>query len=268
MEEGKVGADFPLKERQQEVKKKVAVTVVIALFALVAIVVGFNMRKKGTDTAAGIQKLEAMENMDVKAVEEKILAREEAELKATEEWQNRTNNEKFARAKVIGDSNTQGMTNYEVLSPEIATGTRGTAMCRPDVSGLDDMIANALASQPEQLFMSFGQNDAESARSVEDFIADYKAALDKVKAASPNTKIYVNSVFPVQSWLITEKGIEGYSLIPAYNEALVQLCEAEGAFFIDNSSLIVDEEYEPDGIHMIMDFYGKWANHMAEVAEL
>ena len=48
----------------------------------------------------------------------------------------------------------------------------------------------------------------------------------------------------------------------------MELCEEEGVTFIDNQSLVKDEYYTEDGIHLASDYYGEWVNHMAEAAEL
>ena len=48
----------------------------------------------------------------------------------------------------------------------------------------------------------------------------------------------------------------------------MELCEEEGVTFIDNQSLVKDEYYTEDGIHMTSDYYGEWVNHMAEAAKL
>ena len=50
--------------------------------------------------------------------------------------------------------------------------------------------------------------------------------------------------------------------------ALKALCEKEDVTFIDNGSLVKEEYYTEDGIHMQPDYYTEWVNHMAEVAGL
>lgn len=49
------------------------------------------------------------------------------------------------------------------------------------------------------------------------------------------------------------------------------MCQEMGCTFIDNSSIIESSSenlYEPDGEHVIQDYYPKWLTHMAQVAGL
>ena len=44
-----------------------------------------------------------------------------------------------------------------------------------------------------------------------------------------------------------------------------------GCTFIDNSAIVTDSSenlYEPDGEHVIQDYYPKWLTHMAQTAGL
>ena len=71
---------------------------------------------------------------------------------------------------------------------------------------------------------------------------------------------------PVTHEVVDEN--ELYWNISKYNKKLMELCEEEGVTFIDNGSLVKDEYYTEDGIHMTSDYYGEWVNHMAEAAGL
>ena len=82
----------------------------------------------------------------------------------------------------------------------------------------------------------------------------------------PDANIFVNSIFPVQQKAIDKDPL--LAGIPEYNEALSTLCESRGIGFIDNSELVQDQYYEPDGQHFQAGFYPLWAEHMAEVAQL
>ena len=58
---------------------------------------------------------------------------------------------------------------------------------------------------------------------------------------------------------------------PDYNEGLIKLCQEMGCTFIDNSTIVTDSSenlYEPDGEHVIQDYYPKWLTNMAQIAGL
>lgn len=117
------------------------------------------------------------------------------------------------------------------------------------------------------LFLAYGMNDIKAARgNAKAFAKAYKAVLERLKESLPDTRIYVNSILPVRQSVIDEN--EWYGNIGEYNKKLEALCEKEDVTFIDNGSLVKEEYYTEDGIHMQPDYYTEWVNHMAEVADL
>lgn len=91
----------------------------------------------------------------------------------------------------------------------------------------------------------------------------------------PDTKIFVNSIFPVQqsTEADTETGTDTETesdtgSVDDYNTALRELCDKLQIAFVDCTSLVSESDYEADGIHLKADFYPVWAQHMADVAEL
>ena len=117
------------------------------------------------------------------------------------------------------------------------------------------------------VFISIGENDVTATNGdTELFIEQYTEVLDQISKELPEANIFVNSIFPVQQKAIDEE--PKLADIPAYNEALSGLCESREIGFIDNTELVQDQYYEPDGQHFVADFYPLWAEHMAEVAAL
>ena len=95
---------------------------------------------------------------------------------------------------------------------------------------------------------------------------EYKAVLNKMKKELPDTKIFVNSIFPVQQ-KVTEAEPD-YKKLDEYNQALQEMCDKLQIAYVDNSKIVADRYYEDDGIHFKSAFYQIWAERMAEVASL
>ena len=117
------------------------------------------------------------------------------------------------------------------------------------------------------IFLLLGSNDA----ALEDgsaaiFEEEYAAFLNQVKDRLPDTKIYVNSILPVQQKAIEEA--EGLADIPEYNERLRRVCEEAGVVFVDNSDLVKEDCYKDDGKRMRQRYYTAWIKRAVEVAEL
>ena len=59
-----------------------------------------------------------------------------------------------------------------------------------------------------------------------------------------------------------------YGSLDTFNQTLRELAEEEGVTFIDNTEIVKEEYYEPDGVHMTSEIYPLWLVSMAEVAGL
>ena len=178
-----------------------------------------------------------------------------------------TSMEKFANALVLGDSVTQGLSEFGILDAAYVQADRGTGVSEAADNKIEEHLAKAEDLKPQVLFLAYGMNDIEATRGdAKAFAKTYKAVLDRLKESLPDTRIYVNSILPVKQSVIDEN--EWYGNIGEYNKALEALCEKEDVTFIDNGSLVKEEYYTEDGIHMQPDYYTEWVNHMAEVAGL
>lgn len=254
-------------DEEKDTVLRTAVTVAVVLLILGIIVVVIRLMNPRVDTKDGIKKLQQMEAVEVTEVDSQIQELEEAERAADEEWVNRPANEKFANAFVIGDSITQGLYEYGVLDQSHVQADRGAGVCGVGSELAETHIAKVIELQPQVLFLAYGMNDIKGANADAGVFAEtYKGVIDRLKEALPKTRIYVNSVLPVQQHVIDENA--GYGAIPQYNEQLEKLCEEEEITFIDNGSLVKEEYYSEDGIHVAPEYYTGWVDHMAEVAKL
>ncbi len=117
------------------------------------------------------------------------------------------------------------------------------------------------------IFLSYGMNDIISTRGDSGlFKEQYAKVIDELKEKLPSSRIFVNSIFPVQQQEIDREPV--FQHLSEYNEMLATLCDEEQITFIDNTSLVKTEYYEEDGVHFTSEFYPLWAGHMAEVAAL
>ncbi len=243
------------------------VTVGITLLVIGVIIVAVRMMHLRVDPSEGEKKLKELAKVDVQEIDAKIQELEKQERQASEEWQNRSYNEKFTNCLILGDSISQGLYAYEHLDSALVNAQKGVGVMFPDDTGFWTIIDQVVAASPQKLFIALGMNDTISADAdAEAFSKAYKVVLDKLKEGLPNTEIYVNSVLPVSQAAI---GTDArYACVPDYNEKLKELCESEEIGFIDNTELVKAEYYEADGIHMSSNYYPEWLDHMAEAADL
>ena len=242
------------KSEDRDIVLRMAVTAMIVWMIFGGIVFAIGVMNPREDPRAGLARLEQMEAEDTEEIDGQIQALEEAERAADEAWANRPLSEKFANSYVIGDSIAQGLYEQAVLDGAYVTAEQDTGVCRSEVSMIDNHVSRAVEVGPQVLFLCYGLKDVEAASGNADIFAmAYKSVLD-------------NSVLPVEQAVTDEN--ELYGCIPEYNEKLKELCAEVGVTFIDNSSLVKDEYYYEDGIHLTAEYYTEWADHMAEIAEL
>ena len=172
----------------------------------------------------------------------------------------------------LGDSTTYGLKYYEVLSggkntTQVWTPASGTltlynyataTIVFPE-DGQEISIVDAVTRKmPEYLVITLGVNGV--AEMDEDwFKQDYTALVQSIQAASPNTKIICNSIYPVENDYEYINSINNTN-IPQANEWIKAVAEATGCKYADSASVLkaedgsLREDYgNGDGIHLNAD---------------
>lgn len=138
-----------------------------------------------------------------------------------------------------------------------------------DRSGwLLDRLDPIVEGHPKKLFLLIGTNDLAAGIAPEEVAGNIEKLLDRFQAESPWTKIYVQSIFPVNGadtdakhkkhW---DKGAE----IVETNKLIEALCEGrKNVMYLDVYSALVDEKgmldkrYTNDGLHLMGEGYLAW----------
>lgn len=134
-------------------------------------------------------------------------------------------------------------------------------------SNTTDDILNNLKERvynynPSKVFLLIGTNDIENGKEVDEIVDNIKKIVEEIKDNRPKTKIYIESVYPVDN--DNKKGMAGdrkNSEIENINTKLEEYCQKEKISFIDiYSKLLGDEgnmkqEYTEDGLHISEEGY-------------
>ena len=172
----------------------------------------------------------------------------------------------------LGDSTTYGLKYYEVLSggkntTQVWTPASGTltlfnyataTIVFPE-DGQEISIVDAVTRKlPEYLVITLGVNGV-SMMDEDWFKTDYTALVQSIQAASPDTKIICNSIYPVENDYEQIESINNTN-IPQANEWIKAVAEATGCKFTDSASVLkledgsLNESYgNGDGIHLNAD---------------
>ncbi len=172
----------------------------------------------------------------------------------------------------LGDSTTYGLKYYEVLSggkntTQVWTPASGTltlfnyataTIVFPE-DGQEISIVDAVTrKQPEYLVITLGVNGV-SMMDEDWFKQDYTGLIESIQAASPDTKIICNSIYPVENDYPEIASINNTNL-PQANEWIKAVAEATGCTYADSASVLkaedgsLREDYgNGDGIHLNAD---------------
>lgn len=232
--------------------------VALLLIAIVVIEAISNRTKSRVDVSEGLALIEAAQGADVAAIELKIQS-----LDAQDELGGgRSLKEIFASSVIMGDSMAQGFAEYDILNASSVVADIGVSL-----TDLNAQIERVREINPQYIFMTYGANDILTTNGdVDLFIEQYRNALREIQAQLPNTRVLVNSLFPVQGETLEK--YEAYQYVGEYNQALQELCDRLQITFIDNTEIVKSTDYEADGLHLKSLFYPGWAVHMAEVTSL
>ena len=156
----------------------------------------------------------------------------------------------------------EGFAEFDVLNTSSVISKIGV-----ELEELDEQVEQLVKVNPQVVFLTFGANDILATKGDEKaYIEQYKALIEKIQKKLPETKIFINSIFPVQKWRVEEEPL--FEHIAEYNEALRAMCDKLQIAYVDNTELVTDRYYEADGMHFKADFYPVWARRMAEFAAL
>ena len=124
--------------------------------------------------------------------------------------------------------------------------------------GVYDRLDAILKGKPAKIFLLIGINDVSRGTPADTIVSRIEMIVRKIKADSPKTKLYLQSVLPVTDH-------SRWQVIPEINKGLVGLAEKEGATYIDLYSHFIDKQtgkmnttYTNDGLHLLGKGYLKW----------
>lgn len=162
----------------------------------------------------------------------------------------------------LGNSITDGAEWFELL---------GNRRCRNrGISG--DVTAGVLLRldavtklKPLSIFIMIGINDLSRNVTVDSVMVNYRLILDQIKRETPGTKVFIESVLPVNPGVGRFPSLQGKTeVIMELNRRLRLLASESGHTYIDLFSVMADSEnqlprkYSVDGLHLNYEAYRVW----------
>ena len=136
-------------------------------------------------------------------------------------------------------------------------------------------VADVIRRKPSKLFILIGINDI--SKDIPDAViaAEYRALLDSVRAGSPATKIYVQSILPLNPSVKNfPQHYDKQEHVVAVHRRLVRIAREAGASYVDlwpifrDSRGRLDARLTGDGLHLNQLGYERWVAYLKKARML
>lgn len=162
----------------------------------------------------------------------------------------------------LGNSITDGAEWYELLGNKRI---RNRGISADVTEGILLRLDAITKLKPAKVFIMIGVNDLSRNMTVDEITANYRTILERIKTESPKTKVYVESVLPVNPATgMALNHTNKTELIMELNGKLKELATEFGHTYIDLFSIMADannhlpRKYSIDGLHLTYEAYRVW----------
>jgi len=248
-----------------ENRKRILTALIIVAVIIVAAVIAAG-KKPDKEAQTGREYLESLEVQSTSSLEDQIRAAKQQKIEENREqlvqqledgtidvWS------QFDDYVIMGDSRAVGFYYFGFLPEERVLATGGAT-----IRNIEENMDKLKELNPANIFLAYGLNDISIGfwKTSDEYCSEYLSIIQKLEAEFPEAKIYVNS-----SILATDPAfatMEIWRDIPEWNEAVRQMCDANGIAFVDNQEICekYTDLHDPDGIHMQPAFYPYWGINM------
>lgn len=139
------------------------------------------------------------------------------------------------------------------------------------IQGLYDRCEPIIAGHPKKLFIMSGVNDISHNLTADSVARAMEKLIAHIKAGSPKTKIYLQSLLPINNDMKRYKAMIGKEqVVIDTNKLLREVARRQGITWIDLYSVFVDESgkmplrYSNDGLHLLGPGYMLWRDTIAK----
>ena len=163
----------------------------------------------------------------------------------------------------IGNSITNSA-EWNELFPQKRVKNRGIS---GDTSeGVYDRLDPVVKGKPAKIFILIGINDISRVIEVENIVQNMKRIVEKIQTESPKTKIYIQSILPVNPDFGMFKGHEKPQLIKEINQQYQNIAKEYNVnyinlypHFLEEGTDRMNKKYTNNGLHLLGEGYLLWS---------
>lgn len=165
---------------------------------------------------------------------------------------------------MLGNSITDGGEWAEILD-NVHVKNRGISGDTTD--GVLQRLGSITDGRPAKLFLMIGINDFAQGISGDSIARNIEQIICRIKAESPETEVYVQSILPISDEITLFPGHKAHMSEVAPTNAMIRaVCERQGVTYVDLYSSFVtsdgklDLKYSNDGLHLLGEGYKLWGS--------
>lgn len=172
----------------------------------------------------------------------------------------------------LGNSITEGG-KWQELIPNKPVVNRGIS---GDVTyGVIARMDEILAAKPARIFILIGINDMKRGTPQDVILNNYRKIIRMIKSQSPATKIYVESILPINKAMLPASYAKlSNPAILEMNNQLKRICVVEKLNYVDLHEVFagadgeLKKELSLDGLHLRSAAYILWADYLKKIKAL
>ncbi|MCK3684728.1 GDSL-type esterase/lipase family protein [Maribellus sp. YY47] len=134
--------------------------------------------------------------------------------------------------------------------------------------GILDRLNPIVSGKPAKLFLMIGINDMSRSIGQDTIVDNIAKIIDEFQTKSPDTKIYLQSILPVNdNFTNYKKHAACQKQVPEINKELKKLAAKRKITYIDlfphftnETGIQLNEKYTNDGLHLMGDGYLVWVD--------
>ncbi|MDE6680730.1 MAG: GDSL family lipase [Muribaculaceae bacterium] len=164
---------------------------------------------------------------------------------------------------MLGNSITDGGEWVELLGRD---NVKNRGISADVISGVEERLDQVTNGHPDKIFLLIGINDISHGHSAAELARRYERLLKRITTDSPDTKIYIQSVMPINNSFGRYRNLAGKEkVVTQLNTLLKQLAPTYNAVWVDLWPALADSkgrlrsDFTNDGLHLTGKGYKAWA---------
>lgn len=164
---------------------------------------------------------------------------------------------------MLGNSITDGGEWVELLGRD---NVKNRGISADVISGVEERLDQVTSGHPDKIFLLIGINDISHGHSAAELAKRYERLLKRIAADTPETKVYIQSVMPINNSFGRYRNLTGKEkVVTQLNTLLKELAPKYNAVWIDLWPALADSkgrlrnDFTNDGLHLTGKGYKAWA---------